>query len=241
MSLSTQDKKLPLWRQIRDSLKASILDGSYAPGERLPTEHLLAERFGVNRHTVRRAAASLVESGLLRVEQGRGMFVQEHVLDYQIGKRTRFTELVERQNRSRGRRILSAEAKKANARVAESLGMLRGRAVICLRSLAEVDGRPLSLSEDYFNKARFPEIKRYALQTLSITESLRQCGVEDYFRKITRVSTRLPRREEADLLCQPHNRPILVTESLDVDVDDRAVSFGYTFWAGDRVQVIFES
>ena len=134
MILENQTAKLPLWRQIRDHLKASILNGNHTPGERLPTEHVLAEQFGVNRHTVRRAVASLVELGMLRVEQGRGMFVQENVLDYPIGKRTRFTESVERQNRSRGRRILSADVVKADARVAASLGMLRGRAVICLRS-----------------------------------------------------------------------------------------------------------
>jgi GntR family phosphonate transport system transcriptional regulator len=231
----------PFWRQIRNRLKAAVLDGTYAPGERLPTEHALAEQFGVNRHTVRRAVSGLVELGMLRVEQGRGMFVQENVLYYPIGKRTRFTELVERQNRSRGRRILSAEVKKADAKVAEALGMLRGRAVIQLRSLAEVDGRPVSLSEDYFDKARFPNINRHALETLSITESLRLNGVEDYFRKITRVTTRMPSREEADVLRQPHKRPILVTENLDVDLDDGPVSFGMNLWAGDRVQLVFET
>lgn len=233
--------KQPLWRGIRDRLKASVLEGAFAPGERLPTEHALAQEFGVNRHTLRRAVASLVESGLLRVEQGRGMFVQENVLYYPIGKRTRFTESVERQNRSRGRRILSAEVAKASARVAESLGMLRGRAVFRLRSLAEVDGRPVSLSENFFNKARFPDINQVAMQTLSITESLRHCGVEDYFRKTTRVTTRMPKRDEADILCQPHNRPILVTENLDVDLDGKPVSFGSTLWAGDRVQLVFNT
>jgi len=241
MNSVTGASKQPLWRQIRDSIKAAIVEGVYAPGERLPTEHALAGQFGVNRHTVRRAAASLVDLGMLRVEQGRGMFVQENVLYYPIGKRTRFTESVERVNRLRGRRILSADVLKADAKVADALGMLRGRAVIRLRSLAEVDKRPVSLSEDYFNKARFPDIKRYALQTLSITNSLRQCGVGDYFRKVTRVTTRMPKREEAEMLRQPNSRPILVTENLDVDTEDRPVSFGYTFWAGDRVQLLFET
>jgi GntR family phosphonate transport system transcriptional regulator len=233
--------KTPLWRQIHDRLKAAIMDGSYAPGERLPTEQALSERFGVNRHTVRRAIAALADLGLLRIEQGRGMFVQENVLFYPIGKRTRFTESVERQNRSRGRRILSADMQKADARTAEALHMLRGRAVIRLRSLGEVDGRPVNLSDHYFNKARFPEINRYALETLSITESLRRCGVGDYFRKLTRVTTRMPKREEADILRQPYNRPVLLTESIDVDGDDQPISFGTTVWAGDRIQLVFET
>lgn len=241
MNADIQPGQGPLWRQIRDRLRAEILDGTHAPGERLPTEQALARVFGVNRHTVRRAVASLVELGLVRAEQGRGTFVMENVLYYPIGKRTRFTETVERQNRSRGRRILSAEVAKADAKVASSLGMLRGRAVIRLRSVAEVDGRPVSLSEDYFKRSRFPDIDRHALDTLSITESLRLCGVDDYFRKVTRVTTRLPKKEEADALCQPLTRPILVTENLDVDGEDHPVSFGLTVWAGDRVQLVFET
>jgi GntR family phosphonate transport system transcriptional regulator len=230
---------LPLWRQIRDRLKQQILEGGFSPGQRLPTENDLARQFGVNRHTVRRAVSGLVDAGLMRVEQGRGMFVQENVLFYPIGRRTRFTESVERQNRSRGRRILSADVQKADAHVADALGMLRGRAVIVLRALQEVDGRPVSLSEDYFNRARFPRINDYALQTKSITESLRLCGVDDYFRKRTRVTTRLPKREEAEVLRQPHSRPIMVTENLDVDEHGKPISLGFTLWAGDRVQLVF--
>ena len=48
--------------------------------------------FAVNRHTIRRAMGELEQSGLIRIEQGRGTFVQEHAIDYAIGKRTRFSE-----------------------------------------------------------------------------------------------------------------------------------------------------
>jgi GntR family phosphonate transport system transcriptional regulator len=229
----------PVWRQIRDRLEARILDGTWAPGERLPTELALASEFGVNRHTVRRATASLIEQGLLRAEQGRGTFVQENVLDYPIGKRTRFTETVERQNRSRGRRIVETGTVKANAKIAAALGLVRNRPVIHLRSIAEVDGKPVSISDDYFSKAQFPDMAKHARETLSITASLAHCGIADYFREITRVTTRLARREEAELLKQPPKRPVLVTESIDVDDNGKPVAFGITLWAGDRVQLVF--
>jgi GntR family phosphonate transport system transcriptional regulator len=241
MNCATGQDGAPRWRQIQDWLRAAILDGGYAPGARIPTEQALAGQLGVNRHTVRRAVAGLVEQGLLRVEQGRGMFVQENVLYYPIARRTRFTETVERQNRSRGRRIIDTTVERADARVAEALGMLRGRAVIHLRSIAEVDGQPVSLSDDYFSRERFPDIAEHARETLSITASLRRCGVDDYFRRLTRVTTRLPRREEAETLRQPLRRPVLVTESLDVDGQDRPLAYGVTLWAGDRVQLAFET
>lgn len=59
-----------LWKQIQDWLEFRIKEGELAPGSRLPTEQDLAERLGVNRHTVRRALSLLAEKDLIRTEQG---------------------------------------------------------------------------------------------------------------------------------------------------------------------------
>ena len=80
-----------LWRQILVRLERDIGAGIYPPGGRLPTEAEFAARFGVNRHTVRRALEELSRVGLVRVEQGRGTFVAEDILDYTVGPRTRFS------------------------------------------------------------------------------------------------------------------------------------------------------
>ncbi len=240
-AMSEDAQKIPRWVQIQQQLRQSILCGDLPAGERIPTEHALAAMFGVNRHTIRRAVAGLAHDGLLRVEQGRGMYVPENVLFYPIGKRTRFTETAERQNRSRGRRIISTDVEKANASVAKALRLRRGQLVIHLRSIAEVDGRPVSLSDDYFSRARLPDMAVEAVATQSITAALRRCGIDDYFRKITYVTARMPDPGEAEALRQPKNRPVLLTESIDVDRDQVPLAFGITCWAGDRVQLVFET
>ena len=239
MSKHIDLEKDPLWRQIQIQIKRSVLEGSYEPGQKLPTEYAMAEKFGVNRHTIRRAVSGLVESGLLNVEQGRGMFVAENVLFYPIGKRTRFTETVEKQNRSRGRKILTVETVKADAKIAKALTMLRGRVVVHLQSITEVDERPMSISSNYFNKSAFSNMEELAKETKSITALLERCGVSDYFRKTTNVKTRMPSKEEARILKQPQNHPVLITESLDVNKDGKPISFGVTIWAGSRVQLAF--
>ena len=55
-----------LWRRIADDLERAIATGELAAGERLPGEVEIAARFGVNRHTVRRALAALAGRGLVR-------------------------------------------------------------------------------------------------------------------------------------------------------------------------------
>jgi len=55
-----------------------LLEKRYGPGEKLPNEHELAEALGVSRTSIREAIKTLVATGLLKVERGRGTFVAEH-------------------------------------------------------------------------------------------------------------------------------------------------------------------
>ncbi|CAK7016845.1 MAG: HTH-type transcriptional regulator LutR [Desulfovibrio sp.] len=56
-----------------------LLERSYAPNEKLPNEHELAEELGVSRTSIREAIKLLVGTGLLRIERGRGTFVAEYL------------------------------------------------------------------------------------------------------------------------------------------------------------------
>ena len=64
------------YQVIVDELRASILDGGFEAGERLPSENELARRYGTSRPAVRRALALLKAEGLVDTEQGRGVFVR---------------------------------------------------------------------------------------------------------------------------------------------------------------------
>ncbi len=64
---------------IVDQLEALILEGSLRPGERLPTERDLAERFDVSRPSVRDALQKLASRGLVRRRQGGGTFVSDGI------------------------------------------------------------------------------------------------------------------------------------------------------------------
>lgn len=234
-------KGVALWRQIREDLKADILSGAFKPGEMLPTEQSLAARFAVNRHTVRRAIASLSEDGLVAARQGHGTYVPEAVLDYAVQKRTRFSELVNAQSRVPKSELLSAEIIASTAVVAKNLNIRRGVKVIRLRALGMVDDRPLSLGYHHFVAHRFPKFDTVFAETGSITAALKTFGVTDYARKTTRVTARMPSREDADLLQQPMSRPVLMAESINVAPDGTPVEFGTTLFAGDRMQMVFET
>lgn len=62
---------------ITERLEALILEGSLTPGQRLPPERELAERFGVSRPSLREAIQKLAARGLLVSRQGGGTFISE--------------------------------------------------------------------------------------------------------------------------------------------------------------------
>lgn len=57
-------------RRVHDSLRQRILEGDLKPGDRIPSERVLAEEYGVNRHAVREALKRLEQAGLIRITHG---------------------------------------------------------------------------------------------------------------------------------------------------------------------------
>ncbi len=70
-------KEIPLYYQLASLLREKIIAGRYAAGDRIPTEAVLVEEYGLSRITVRQALRSLQEEGLIRREPGRGTFVTD--------------------------------------------------------------------------------------------------------------------------------------------------------------------
>lgn len=230
-----------LWRQIGRDIAEKIQQGTYAPGMKLPTESELSQEYGVNRHTLRRAISELAEQGMIRVEQGRGSFVQEHVLDYMVGKKTRFSDNVLAQKRTPGGQTLRIVEEEGDPAILRQLELPRGTRVIHLERIGEVDGRPISIGSHYFPAERVPGFIELHEELGSITRVLTRLGYGEYTRKMTRVTARMPDAREAEYLQQPRNRPVLEVESINVDPDGVPLEYGNARYAADRFQLVFES
>lgn len=229
------------WRAIRDQLAAKIASGQLAPGEQLPTEPELCEAFGAGRHSVRRAVASLAVEGKLRVEQGRGTFVEATpLITYQIGRRTRFRRNLLEQGITPAGEHLSAEIVPASFRVCQALGIPEGTPVHRVLRRALADGLPINLGLAFHPVAMFPDLADRRASGVSVTEIYRDYGIADYFRKSTTIFTRRPEPDEARLLGQHVEHPVLVVTKTDVTAEGVAIGYSEAVWAGDRVQFSFD-
>lgn len=226
-----------IWRQLASRLEDEITEGRLEANDRLPTEAALARQFNVNRHTVRRAIGALTEQGLVRVEQGRGAFVEDVVIDYPLRFRTSFSTNLLEQGREPRHQIIGVEGARADRRIASALRVRRGAKLILSRAIGLGDGVPLSVSVSVFPHARFPGLAERLQEMGSITKALAASGLADYRRRETRILTRMPTVDEARNLKQPISQPVLVTEAVDVDSDDHPIRLGITCFAGTRVQI----
>ena len=230
-----------LWRQIAENLRDDMRRKIFEAGGRLPPEKTLAARFGVNRHTVRRAIAELESDGLVRTEHGRGTFVLDSFINYQLGKRTRFSENIRRLNMEPSREVIQAFSEPAASNVAKPLGLRRPSAVIHLETRSLVDGQVNSLASHYFSARRFPDLIEIFKGEKSITKALKKLGVEDYLRKRTCITARLPDAYEARHLEIPKNQPSLIAEAVNVDSNGDPLEFCISRSPANRRQFVVET
>lgn len=227
----------PIWASIAATLTQEIETGHYKAGDKLPTEAALAQRFGVNRHTVRHALAALAASGAVHARRGLGVFVAMQPAPYALGRRVRFHQNILASGRAPSRQILRLETRASDGAEADALAIPVGAAVHVVDGLSLADAAPIALFRSVFPARTLPAFLEAMAQTHSVTASLAQAGVADYTRHSTRISA-----IAADTLTALHLRlregdPVLRTIAVNCDPMGLPVEYGTTWFAGDRVTV----
>lgn len=226
-----------LWHQVSETLAAEIREGPYELGARLPTEQELMKRFGVARHTVRRAMAELETRGVVRVEQGRGTFVHDKgMIDYRLSERTRFSDVLLGQGREPSGRILREEEVVASEPVREALGLVDAERVHHAVVVSYADDVPLCFTHAYYPVRRFPSLPKAQRPSRTVSSVYAEYGIRDYVRLKTAIAARMPSREEARALAQPASVPVLAVRKIDVDPDGAPICYSETVWASQRVE-----
>jgi GntR family phosphonate transport system transcriptional regulator len=224
---------LPLWSQIARILRQEL--SALPPGARLPTESQLATRFGVNRHTVRHALASLTDEGLILTRRGAGTFTTMRPVDYPLTRRPRFHAALNATGRAPGRRILSMQTLAADPETAAALDLPAGAPILRLEGLSLSEGVVIGHFRSSFPLDRLPDLPAALSQTASITDALAACGITDYARDWTRISARRADGLLAGHLKLAEGEALLRSESLNRDDRGQPVEHAITHFAGGRI------
>src|SRR6056297_3817140 len=225
--------RTPLWTTIEATLTGDIAEGRYRPGEKLPSEAALAARFGVNRHTVRRALGAMAAAGLVHARRGAGVTVLQGPTDYPIGRRVRFHRNLQAAGRLPAREVDALETRAAAAGEAAALELAPGAPVVVCEGRSLADGQPIALFRSVFPAGRLPGIGEALREVSSVTRALAACGVADYTRRSTRIDARLADATQAARLMVDEGAALLRTVSVSVDAGGVPVEYGRTWFAGE--------
>lgn len=211
----------------------------YRSGDYLPSEQQLAERYEVNRHTLRRAVDELVNKGLLQRRHGVGILVLMRPYDYPLHAQARFSQnLLEQGSHPTSERLL-AVLRPASADVASALGVVEGENVIHLRTLRRVNGVPVCVINHFLpDLGWWPALQRFS--SGSLHDFLLQHGGHQLMRSQTRISTRRAQAKECRLLEIALHAPLLCVRTLNKTRDGALAEYSVSLTRGDMIELTLE-
>ena len=158
-------------REILEGLVASLPSGSA-----LPSERLLAERYGLARMTVRTELDRLAAGGSVYRLHGRGTFVAEPRVA-QAGVFSSFTEDMRGRGLEPGSIVIAQELMEATTFLAGALEIAAGAPVARVERVRTADGRRMALERAHLPAERFPGVAEADFETGSLFDVLAGYGV----------------------------------------------------------------
>ncbi len=163
--------RLPIYRAIQQRLQEMIAGPDFAPGDRVPSERDLAERFRANRMTVRKAVEGLVALGLLERAGTAGTRVAMPVVTRPVEgpAGAGIARIVQSEGGTPGNKLLHFEVAHASAKMAKRLGVAEGAELVVLRRLWTVNAVPFCVETSTLAADRVPGL---AAEDLTAGQSL---------------------------------------------------------------------
>lgn len=239
------------YRELAGALRAAIVDGTYPPGTTLPKQDELAERFGVNVKTVRRAVQVLEAEGLVSAIRRRGTVVRLRPPMRRIGtdryakSKWKFGLVAFAADREASGRAwkpsdqtVTVRRTEADVDVAQALGLAEGDPVYERARLVTEDDVPTHSLTSYYRPADVEDTPLvdpspgpagpgggFAVLTVQ--------GLEPHHMTET-FYARMPTPDEIDQLRLPAGEPVMVLHRTTFTDQDRPVEFARGVHAASR-------
>ena len=227
-----------LYARIEETLAAEIAQGDYRPGDQLPTEDALLQRFEVSRITVRRAIQNLVRRGLLEIRRGLGTFVLSPRIEAELTKLTGFVEDMHAAGRRATARVISQGVVAAPARAAERLQLAKGTKVMQIRRVRLANGMPLSFDETYLPLSLGKQIVRNDLRLHPIFTLLEEEYGVPLVEADYELEAVIARQAVADALHVTIGSPIFQIERTSMTTGNLPVDYEVLSYRGDLVRFV---
>ena len=230
-------RRVSLVDQVRQGLLDELLAGTLEPGEKLPNEDKLAERFSVSRATVREAVLGLLEAGYLIRRHGSGTYVtsaprSRHALDTTVS----YTAMIRDAGHEPGETVIRKGVRAATELEHTLLGLADAEAVMELERVRLADRRPVIYSRDRIRASLLQGVADEALDS-SLYEILNEAGHAVVRARAELIPT-LADAKLSRLLEVTRGAPLLHIDQVDYDARGRAVMLSQEWHVADAFELI---
>jgi GntR family transcriptional regulator len=227
----------PRYRQVADALQRRIVSGDLESHDRLASERMIADRFGLSRMTARQAVELLVRRGVVYRRPGSGTFVSPPRIEHTLQRLAGFSEQMRRQGVQPSGRVLEMRCSGRVDGVARAaLALPAGERAWMVRRLRFGDGEPLLLETFWVPRAVCPELSRHELSDRSLYAVMREgYGVDPVSAETSLEPAALDPVDARHLAARPGAPAILVIRTTRA-ADGRPVEFARDLYRGDRAR-----
>jgi DNA-binding GntR family transcriptional regulator len=226
----------PAYSQLANILRESMAQGTLRPGDQLPSEAQLCERYDVSPMTVRRAINLLADQGFVVAEQGRGTFVKPVAMGAATFQLSDSLNLFNATSETTVR-VLEASIVAADERVARKLDICSGDRTIYIRRLLQTDGQPTLYHREYMIYDPMRPIVEAELEVTALQRLFNGTGETILKGGEIHLEATILTEEEAKILRAPQPMAAFCFEHLFYDFDDQPISWGWFIGRADTLRL----
>jgi GntR family transcriptional regulator len=230
-----RDSPEPAYSQLANILRRQIAEGTFRPGDQLPSEAQLCRRFGISPMTVRRTINLLADQGVVSTAQGRGTFVKPLELSTAIFELKELQDLFSNVTAA-DVKLLDVRVVSADERAARKLNIAVGDPTIYIRRLYTSEGEPVFYHRAYLIYDPTRPIVEAELDVTSLQGLFAHGDNTLLKRGQLNIEAVLMNAEEAELLQSPTPAPAFYLEHLFFDFDECPLSWGWFIFRSDQLR-----
>lgn len=223
----TIKRSQPAYKQIRDDLLESILNGEILPGESIPSENDLSEAYGVSKLTVRAALMELQRDGHLQSVHGKGVFVIGQAVSRDLDRLTGFTRSMKKLKKDPKNSLINSYIRKAGPFFANLFSISEEDDLHYIKRLSSVDKEALSIEEIYVPTKVLPNLMHINTNDFSMYD------IYDYYNiAFTHADQSLEvtslDQNEARLLGVKKDTPVFLLKCITY-ADDKPIEYSVSY------------
>lgn len=226
----------PYYRWLTLVLSDDIAHGVYKPGDALPTEHELMQRYDLSSTTVRRAVHDLAREGLIYRRAGKGTFVKRAKIEEHLQYLTSFAEEMQSRQIKPNFKLVSAAATTPHSEVARLLGVPSGEQIFLIERIQYANDEPIAVARGYWRRDIGEYLAEQDMDRVSLYEIVEKQLLIPLVEAEESISAVMSDPDIARKLGIRRPAPLLVRRRLTYTSQMRPIEYTLTFYRPDRYE-----